>query len=269
MLSCTNGLLTFSSRIKCTSPAKVHLRSTYGVLQSVNKELLCYFSPYYKAALHGQFAEAHQEIFEVDLSGKQLHVFVNWLHTGRLEIHSWDREDRVKLYIFADFADILALRRQIMTEPDRMEKYREVGVVISYLPSTSPFRIRIADHYANHWEPEDDKHDSIGVLDIATHREFHNDVVQSDVRKKTKKLDGCPCCGNPCRYHEHVNEEEWRASMYHRDHRDIQMADQGNVACGQLPTSRKPEKHFYINSGSSLGESEEQSTHEASEPLGF
>jgi hypothetical protein len=201
-----------SSRIKVTSPATVDLRSTYGVLQSINKELLCYFSPYYHAALHGRFAEARQKTFQVDLTGKQLQVFINWVHTGRLELHSWDREDRVKLYIFADFVDILALRRQIMTEPDRMEKYREVGVVMAFLPSMSPFRTRIADHYANHWEPEDDKHDSISVLDITSHREFFNDIVESDARAKTRKHAGCPCCGNPCRYHEHVSEEEWRAS---------------------------------------------------------
>jgi hypothetical protein len=225
MLSQTNILLISSSRIKIASPATVHLRSTYGALQSVNKELLCYFSPYYHAALHGRFAEAHQKIFDVDLTGKQLHVFVSWVQTGRLELHSWDREDRVKLYIFADFADILALRRQIMTEPDRMEKYREVGVVISSLPSASPFRVRIADHYASHWEPEDDKHDSISALDIDSHRDFYNDVVESDTRMAARtdaeKRYGCPCCGNPCRYHEHLNEEEWRASMYHERLRNI------------------------------------------------
>lgn len=194
-------------------------------MQSVNEELLCYFSPYYHAALRGRFAEAHRKIFDVDLTGKQLHVLVDWVQTGRLELHSWDREDRVKLYIFADFADILALRRQIMTEQDRTEKYREVGVVISSLPSTSPFRVRIADHYANHWEPEDDKHDSISALDIDSHRDFFNDVVESDARAKgsteAQKLEGCSCCGNPCRYHEHLNENEWRASMYYQMLRDM------------------------------------------------
>ncbi|KEQ74718.1 hypothetical protein M436DRAFT_42304 [Aureobasidium namibiae CBS 147.97] len=218
-------------RIKVTSRATINLRSTYGVLQSINKELLCYFSPYYHAALHGRFAEAHQKIFQVDLTGKQLHVFVNWVHTGRLELHSWDREDRVKLYIFADYVDILALRRQILTEPDRMEKYREVGVVMSSLPSTSPFRMRIADHYAMHWEPEDDKHDPVDALDVTLHREFLDDIEKSVVRAKAMKLAGCPCCGNPCRYHEHASEEEWRAT------------------CGQLPTSRQPEEQYYINSG--------------------
>lgn len=194
-------------------------------MQSVNKELLCYFSPYYHAALHGRFAESRQKIFQVDLTGKQLHVFVNWLHTGRLELHSWDREDRLKLYIFADFVDILALRRQIMTEPDRMEKYREVGVVISSLPGTSPFRVRIADHYAHHWEPEDDKHDSISALEITSHREFFDDIKKSYARVDPDEAAGCPCCGNPCRYHEHINEEEWEASMYQRFHLSIRMID--------------------------------------------
>lgn len=220
-----NVSLISPSRIKVTSPATVHLRSTYGVLQSINKELLCYYSPYYHAALHGRFAEARQKIFQVDLTGKQLHVFVNWIHNGRLELHSWDREDRIKLYIFADFVDVLALRRQIMTEPDRMERYREVGMVISSLPSTSPFRMRIADHYIHHWEPEDDKHDSISALNITLHREFFDDIKKSDARADSNKLAECPCCGNPCRYHEHVSEEEWKASMYHRVRRDVRTTD--------------------------------------------
>lgn len=215
MLSSKNALLILSSRIKVRSPAKIHLRSTYGALRSVNKELLCYFSPYYAAALHGQFAESRQVIFDVDLTGNQLHVLINWVHTGKLDLLDWDREDRIRLYIFADFTDILALRRQIVTHRDIMEKYREIGVVLSSLPSTSPLRMRIADHYANHWVPADDIHDSDEVLDIASRREFDNDVVQSKDRAKNRGHAGCSCCGNPCRYHEHVSEEEWKASMYH------------------------------------------------------
>jgi hypothetical protein len=214
MVSLNNALLILSSRIKVRSPTQIYLRSTYGALQSVNKELLCYFSPYYAAASHGQFAESRQEIFDVDLTGKQLHVFINWVHTGKLDLHDWDREDRIQLYIFADFTDILALRRQIVTHRDIMEKYREIGVVLSSLPSTSPLRMRIADHYANHWVPADDIHDSRDTLDIGSQLEWNNDLAQSKDRAKNKGHAGCSCCGNPCRYHEHINEEEWRASTY-------------------------------------------------------
>lgn len=115
-----NALLMLQSHIKFRSPEMIQLRSVHGAVQSVNKALLCYFSSYYAAALNGRFAEARQEIFSVDLSGKQLQAFINWIHTGRLDLHIWEREDRVKLYIFADLVDVLALRRQIMTEKGRM-----------------------------------------------------------------------------------------------------------------------------------------------------
>jgi hypothetical protein len=34
------------------------------------------------------------------------------------------------------------------------------------------------------------------------------------------------------------------------------MTDRRNVACGQLPTSRKPEQRYYINSGDASEEGE-------------
>jgi hypothetical protein len=49
--------------------------------------------------------------------------------------------------------------------------------------------------------------------------------VESDARAKARteaqKLEGYSCCGNPCRYHEHLNEKEWRASMYYQMLRDM------------------------------------------------
>ncbi|KAH0335692.1 hypothetical protein KCU81_g8928, partial [Aureobasidium melanogenum] len=213
------------------SSGTIQLRSVHGTVQSVNKALLCYFSHYYAAALNGRFAEASQEIFRVDLSGKQLHVFINWISTGKLELQPWEREDRVKLYIFADLVDILALRRQIMTEKGRMERYREVGVVMSHLPSNSPYRRRTVDYYANHWKPEDDIYDPISSLEITIHRTFLCEVVQSEARAKVNRHPGCPCCANVCNFHEHESEEEWHAT------------------CGQLRNTKKPEKQYFAKHG--------------------
>ncbi|CAD0100204.1 unnamed protein product, partial [Aureobasidium mustum] len=219
-------------QIKSRSPETIQLRSVHGAAQSANKALLCYFSSYYAAALNGRFAEARQDIFSVNLSGKQLQVFINWLHTGKLELHSWDREDRVKIYIFADLVDILALRREIMTEKGRMERYREVGLVISHLPRNSPYRRRVVDYYANHWKPEDDMYDPISSLEITTHREFYREVVQSEVLANISGRTGCSCCTNVCNFHEHESEEEW------------------NATCGQLPKLRMPEKQYFTKRAS-------------------
>ncbi|THY81899.1 hypothetical protein D6C92_10213, partial [Aureobasidium pullulans] len=140
-----------------TPSETIQLCSSQGSIQDINKELLCYFSKYYRAALNGRFAEAHQQIFNVDLSGQQLRVFTAWIYTGQLELLKWNREDRLMLYVFADFAEILALRRQIMTEEGRMERYKEVGLAITHLPDNSPYRRRIVDHYARHWKAADDR----------------------------------------------------------------------------------------------------------------
>jgi len=195
-----------------TSPAKIQLRSLQGSVQTINKSLLCYFSKYYRAALNGRFAEAHQQVFDVDLSEQQLKVFIGWIYTGRLELPNWDREDRVMLYVFADFTEILALRRQIMTEEGRMERYREVSLAFTHLPDNSPYRKRIVDYYIRHWTPEDDRYDSFDLRNIATYGDFFYQVMHGQAQEKSLKHAECPCCRNPCNYHEHEGEEEWEAS---------------------------------------------------------
>ncbi|KAI5204563.1 hypothetical protein E4T39_03514 [Aureobasidium subglaciale] len=213
---------------KNKSPDCIQFRSVQGELQSTNKALLCYYSTYYAAALDGQFAEAHQKVFDVELSDKQLKVFVDWIYAGQLELLAWEREDRLMLYIFADFTDNLAFRRRIMTESARMERYREVGLALSSLPSKSPYCQRIIDHYAKHWRPEDDKCDAIkNIPEIVVHGDFFYEVLVRQSSVKGVKLESCICCSNVCNYHEHESEEEWRAT------------------CGQLTNSKKPEERFF------------------------
>ncbi|KEQ74815.1 hypothetical protein M436DRAFT_20836, partial [Aureobasidium namibiae CBS 147.97] len=79
----------------------------------MHKELLCFFSPYYSAALNGKFLEAQKHQFEVDLSGEQLQSFVEWIYTGKCaQQQGWDCY--IYLYIFADQVDIIALRRDVL-----------------------------------------------------------------------------------------------------------------------------------------------------------
>ncbi|KAI5242673.1 hypothetical protein E4T43_04676 [Aureobasidium subglaciale] len=198
---------------KYKSPDCIQLRSAEGELQSINKALLCYYSTYYAAALDGQFAEAHRKVFDVDLSDKQLKVFVDWIYTGRLELLAWEREDRLMLYIFADFSDNLAFRRRIMTEDGRMERYREVGLALSSLPDGSSYCQRIVDHYANHWRPEDDEHDAVkNIPESVVHGSFFYEVLVRQLSVKGVKLEKCICCSNVCNYHEHESAEEWQAT---------------------------------------------------------
>ncbi|KAI5255241.1 hypothetical protein E4T42_01951 [Aureobasidium subglaciale] len=217
---------------KNTSPDCIQLRSAESELQTIDKALLCYYSTYYAAALDGQFAEAHRKVFDVELSDKQLKVFVDWIYTGRLELLAWEREDRLMLYIFADFTDNLAFRRRIMTEDGRMERYREVGLALSSLSSGSTYCRRIIDHYANHWTPEDDKYDAVkNIPEIVIHGDFFYEVLVRQSSVKGVKQEKCICCSNVCNYHEHEGEEEWRATR------------------GQLPKSKKPEERFFSKIG--------------------
>ncbi|THZ91632.1 hypothetical protein D6C82_09880 [Aureobasidium pullulans] len=217
-------------QLVATPSETIQLCSSQGSIQTINKELLCYFSKYYRAALNGRFAEAHQQLFNVDLSGQQLTVFTAWIYTGQLELLKWNREDRLMLYVFADFAEILALRRQIMTEEGRMERYKEVGLAITHLPDNSPYRKRIVDHYARHWKTADDRYDGWHPKDDAIYRGFWYQVWDVQAQEGWFKQPKCPCCRNPCNYHEHVNEEEWEAT------------------CGQLAGSKKPEEKFFLRS---------------------
>ncbi|KAG9663905.1 hypothetical protein KCU64_g1033, partial [Aureobasidium melanogenum] len=48
----------------------------------IEKELLCFYSLYYVAALNGRFLEAKKDSFEVGLTGEQLRGFESWIYTG-------------------------------------------------------------------------------------------------------------------------------------------------------------------------------------------
>ncbi|KAI4722965.1 hypothetical protein E4T48_00747 [Aureobasidium sp. EXF-10727] len=80
---------------------------------SVHKELLCYFSPYYTAALKGGFSEAKKDTVTVDLLGYQISNLIMWLYSGN--IIATDEGDLFKLYVFADERLMVAFRRSIMT----------------------------------------------------------------------------------------------------------------------------------------------------------
>lgn len=45
----------------------------------VHKDLLCFYSPYYRATLKREFAEAKQVFLTLDLPATQARRFVSWL----------------------------------------------------------------------------------------------------------------------------------------------------------------------------------------------
>ncbi|KAI4842968.1 hypothetical protein E4T44_07004 [Aureobasidium sp. EXF-8845] len=188
------------------------------VVVSVHKELLCFFSPYYTAALKGNFVEAQKDQFEVDLSGKQLESFAAWIYTGKLKVLT--TTNYIALYILADQVDIMALRRDTVSDISRREavflEYAEVRVVLKNVTQQSQLYRWMLNTYIAHWDTSSDDEDPC-VIDSDTDPDhlLANSIykVMSGVAARGKKKSPyeCPCCDDPCQYHEHESRAEWDA----------------------------------------------------------
>lgn len=203
---------------------------------TVHKELLCFYSTYYTAAIKGRFAEAEQDKFVLELNCEQTRFFVAWLYSGRLEHHpdnGLDSEDAYALYTFADQTDIIALRRTIMSFlidstlrwlreqhfPGDLEK------VIPRLPDQSQLRRFPLEEATTIWI-DDSRLYSQEIEDFIVHdqvpdgypRDFFVQLFEGYClgMEKKKKKDGGKrtadhtCYDSPCEYHEHSNKREWQ-----------------------------------------------------------
>ncbi|THW51757.1 hypothetical protein D6D22_00618 [Aureobasidium pullulans] len=196
---------------------------------TVHKELFCFYSTYYTAAIKGQFSEAQKHLFTVELSYEQTRLFVTWLYSGRLEHQPdelIDEEDAYALYIFADQTDIIALRRTVMTfvTDSTAKSLREVyhcdfDKIIPQLPEQSQLRRFLLEEATAFWVDQSwncvrELHDQI-VTDEVLGGPLENffkqllEGVSENVEKEKigEKTIGFP--ENPCDFHEHTNEREW------------------------------------------------------------
>lgn len=86
----------------------------------INKGLLCQFSAYCRAVCMGEFAESKEKSLDVNLRPDDMRVFTRWLGSGKLypqdgiPFYRSDNSVLIRLYTFADYYDIPALRRAIM-----------------------------------------------------------------------------------------------------------------------------------------------------------
>jgi hypothetical protein len=219
LVSALQRKLTFLSDAITKSPKTVKLASTKDeVVVSIHKELLCFFSSYYSAALNGNFLEAQKDQFEVELSGGDLKSFATWIYTGDLS-RSTTRRCSITLYIFADLVDIIALRHKTVSSLARgkLLEYDLANLVHDNLPPKSPLRRYMLDSYIAHWEPIFDDEDTC-ILEGDTDSDyrpanftFH--VMMGITFRTRKDPPGCTCCHDVCQYHEHLSKEEWQASM--------------------------------------------------------
>lgn len=141
----------------------------------VHKDLLCWYSPYFKRALRGSFSEATAfNMLLMDTEVAVLGIVVNWLYTQSLPKHDDPRiqaciEEWVELitrvYIFSDRYDIPDLREHAMddlynhfTDPEDygMPRYSVINTTFNNLPHSAALCRFWIDIYARYWKQHKD-----------------------------------------------------------------------------------------------------------------
>ena len=188
----------------------------------VHKELLCFYSKYYTAALKGNFLEAQKDRFEVPLSSENVEAFVRWIYTGQID-DDMPVDDSIHLYIFADQMDILALRRPLLTglAEHALLDWDAVKLILTSLPPTSQLHDWIVNSYVAHWEldfdddypcPLNSEEDPDHLFANFIYKVMKGIAVRDNSEDVSDRSE-CWCCSITCYYHEHTSNEEWEASM--------------------------------------------------------
>ncbi|KAH0164502.1 hypothetical protein KCU67_g5116, partial [Aureobasidium melanogenum] len=188
---------------------------------SVHKELLCFFSPYYTAALKGGFAEAQKKTLTLDLPNNQMANLVSWLYSGNTI--DYTEYELLDLYVFADEKMMLAFRRSIMTRliqfHDPSWEHLDVNLAMPYvkrLPENSGLFRYLVDYWVGVWcrvhcRTKMTKWDADGRIP----RNFFYQALEKfaslveDKQLGDKSGDHRSCLARACNYHEHSNQTEW------------------------------------------------------------
>ncbi|THV64830.1 hypothetical protein D6D28_09592 [Aureobasidium pullulans] len=174
----------------------------------IHLDLLCFLSPYHRAALKGVFLEAQHNTVILEMDPVCCDIFVKWHYTGC--VPNDDPWALCQLYILADQNENLALRRAILTQivnvnfaPDLKDS--NTAAVVSSLPENSALTRYLLDRTSYHQRAETIQiHTDMPVESVETLKEL--------VKKPCHWLDDCLCCNKPCNYHEHNTVEDWKLS---------------------------------------------------------
>ncbi|KAG9766053.1 hypothetical protein KCU73_g24, partial [Aureobasidium melanogenum] len=173
-----------------------------------NRHLLTRVSPYFRALLEGGFSESTKKILPVDSDAYELRIFEKRLSTGSIEVEYHWYIDMVYLYKFADYYDIPALRREVMSELVKQARKQRgfwlASVAVEHLPSSSPLYRFFVEEFVQH--ANDIFH---GGYELVT-KEFLS-LIFTGLAKRSAD-NPCRCCHNPCDFHDHDSEEEWEKS---------------------------------------------------------
>lgn len=172
----------------------------------VHKDLLCFFSKCYRAALQGGFLEAGNKSVVLELKTADCQYFVGCVYTGRLP--DVPRADLFPLYVFADKTDMLAVRRAIMTRvagcgDDIPPEFCEAAVTLNSLPSTSPLYQWLLHTYTRH-----SLSGCLEAKDALPYAFLLDWINEGRNGTRTNSSKYCRKCQHPCNYHEHESVEE-------------------------------------------------------------
>ncbi|THY02528.1 hypothetical protein D6D01_10284 [Aureobasidium pullulans] len=172
----------------------------------IHLDLLCFFSPYYRAALTGVLLEAQHNTVILEMDSVCCNIFVKWHYKGC--VPNDDPWALCQLYILADQNQNLALRRAILIQivnvnfaPDL--NYLNPAATVSLLPENSALTRYLLDRTSCHHRSQTIQiHTDMPVGFVETLKEL--------VKKPCHWLDNCPC-----NYHEHDTVEDWKSSKAH------------------------------------------------------
>jgi hypothetical protein len=222
---------------------------------SVHKELVCYYSQYYTAALKGGFSEAKKDTIIIELHHDLITDLVSWLYTGRLTSESDD--ELMDLYVFADEKMMLAFRRSIMsrliqTQDPVFEFHIEAADALPYLtrlPQNSGLFRYLIDYWAVVWSTTD-SNSEMEILDRERRipRIFFYKVLEA--LGFMLQVSGTPKAyiRSGCNYHEHVNFDEWlESTLPSCSDLLIHVLLLTIVACGsESPKRNRPTDEYYV-----------------------
>lgn len=204
---------------------KLQATGEEGGIFTVHAELLCFFSPYYRAALKGGFMESGKTQLKVNVQGNILGSVVTWMYSGTVlnmdESMEVTCKILIELYMFADEYDFLALRRCILSTwdaawPKVLPLYAHVNEAYQHLPTDSPMLRFLVELYTHHWETNFDHCKEEEESRAQAPRQFLSALLagKSDLMKKIRDEEPvvCDCCHTACNFHEHESWAEREAS---------------------------------------------------------
>ncbi|KAI9696023.1 MAG: hypothetical protein M1836_005854 [Candelina mexicana] len=185
----------------------------------IHKDLLCFYSSYFRGALEGTFREARENtVLLSDDSVDVFRSFFGWLYTQQFQPS--DGQDLTisklaRIYVFADKIGATVLKNQIIDSINlvhsrpkgELADNETIDHVFEHTPASSPLRQLLVDQYAYDVDPVLlGRSDGLTPLEwfLARPKEFIAGISIINTGRLPKRLkdEKAPFEMDPSRYHE-------------------------------------------------------------------